>query len=132
MPGAVRDSLPGVICHMSLAMTGSPELMPLEKPRVSERAAKRSSGLFVRTSSSAPSAAMPPKPVPLKKLKDSFLDGTSSSYLEELETRYQADPKSVDKTWAAFFRNLGEQTLDALVNNMDRGINHSMFIRFFS
>eukprot|EP00210_Caulerpa_lentillifera_P004773 g4557.t1 len=47
-----------------------------------------------------------PKPVPLKKLKDSFLYGTSSAYLEELETRYNADPKSVDKTWAAFFKSL--------------------------
>lgn len=49
----------------------------------------------------------PPKPVPLPKLKDSFLDGTSSTYLEELEERYRADPKSVDKTWASFFSSLG-------------------------
>ena len=38
----------------------------------------------------------------------SFLDGTSSTYLEELEERYRADPSSVDKTWASFFRSLGE------------------------
>ena len=37
----------------------------------------------------------------------SFLDGTSSTYLEELEERYRADPSSVDKTWASFFRSLG-------------------------
>lgn len=42
----------------------------------------------------------------MRKLKDSFLYGTSSAYLEELETRYQADPKSVDKTWASFFKSL--------------------------
>jgi 2-oxoglutarate dehydrogenase N-terminus len=48
-----------------------------------------------------------PKPVPLPKLKDSFLDGTSSTYLEELEERYRADPGSVDKSWASFFRSLG-------------------------
>ncbi|KAK9823376.1 hypothetical protein WJX72_002327 [[Myrmecia] bisecta] len=47
-----------------------------------------------------------PKAVPLSKLKDSFLDGTSSTYLEELEERYRADPSSVDKTWASFFRSL--------------------------
>lgn len=60
-------------------------------------------------SSSAAQLAEAPSPVPLKKLKDSFLDGTSSTYLEELEQRYQSDPQSVDKTWASFFRNLGKE-----------------------
>jgi 2-oxoglutarate dehydrogenase complex dehydrogenase (E1) component-like enzyme len=31
------------------------------------------------------------------------------SYLEELEKRFQEDPKSVDRTWGAFFTNLSEQ-----------------------
>lgn len=48
-----------------------------------------------------------PEPVPLPKLKDSFLDGTSSTYLEELEERYRRDPGSVDRTWASFFKSLG-------------------------
>lgn len=39
-------------------------------------------------------------------MKDSFLDGTSSSYLEELEERYRVDPQSVDKTWVSFFKSL--------------------------
>eukprot|EP00887_Chlorella_sp_A99_P003603 scaffold7.g3603.t1 len=47
-----------------------------------------------------------PKPTELKKMKDSFLDGTSSSYLEELEERYRVDPQSVDKTWVSFFKSL--------------------------
>ncbi len=47
------------------------------------------------------------QPVPLSKLKDGFLDGTSSTYLEELEERFRTDPSSVDKTWASFFNNLG-------------------------
>jgi 2-oxoglutarate dehydrogenase E1 component len=47
-----------------------------------------------------------PAPVPLRKMKDSFLDGTSSSYLEELEERYREDPKSVDTSWASFFRSM--------------------------
>lgn len=50
----------------------------------------------------------PPLPVPLSKLKDSFLDGTSSTYLEELEERYRRNPSSVDKTWASFFKSMGE------------------------
>lgn len=61
-------------------------------------------------SSSAASLEPPaePKPVALSKLKDSFNDGTSISYLEELEEKYQRDPNSVDKSWATFFRNMGE------------------------
>lgn len=55
-----------------------------------------------------------PKPVPLSKLKDSFLDGTSSTYLEELEERYRVNPASVDKTWASFFKSMGKQTLSLL------------------
>lgn len=50
-----------------------------------------------------------PQPVPVSKMYDSFLDGTSSAYLEELERRYQEDPNSVDKTWAGFFRHVGAQ-----------------------
>jgi hypothetical protein len=46
--------------------------------------------------------------VPLSKLKDSFNDGTSIAYIEELEQRYKADPSSVDKTWGMFFKALGE------------------------
>lgn len=54
-----------------------------------------------------------PKAVPLAKLKDSFLDGTSSTYLEELEQKYREDPKSVDRTWASFFRSMGALRGDA-------------------
>lgn len=48
-----------------------------------------------------------PKAVPMSKMKDSFLDGTSSSYLEELEERYRDDPSSVDTSWASFFKSMG-------------------------
>lgn len=62
--------------------------------------------LLLHSSASVAQQPPAPKPVPLPKLKDSFLDGTSSTYLEELEQRYQADPRSVDKTWASFFNSL--------------------------
>ena len=62
-----------------------------------------------QTSSDAQLQQAHPQDVPMSKLKDSFLDGTSSTYLEELEERYRTDPKSVDKTWASFFRSLGQQ-----------------------
>ncbi len=48
-----------------------------------------------------------PKPVALSKLKDSFADATSVAYLEALEERFNADPSSIDKTWASFFTSLG-------------------------
>ncbi|CDP00048.1 unnamed protein product [Coffea canephora] len=46
-----------------------------------------------------------PRPVPLSKLTDSFLDGTSSVYLEELQRAWEQDPNSVDESWDNFFRN---------------------------
>ncbi|KAM3338702.1 2-oxoglutarate dehydrogenase, mitochondrial [Capsicum galapagoense] len=50
-------------------------------------------------------AAPVPRPVPLSKLTDSFLDGTSSVYLEELQRAWEQDPNSVDESWDNFFRN---------------------------
>ncbi|XP_031485503.1 uncharacterized protein LOC116254317 [Nymphaea colorata] len=46
-----------------------------------------------------------PHPVPLSRLTDSFLNGTSSVYLEELQRAWEADPSSVDESWDNFFRN---------------------------
>ncbi|KAL3521051.1 hypothetical protein ACH5RR_019200 [Cinchona calisaya] len=46
-----------------------------------------------------------PRAVPLSKLTDSFLDGTSSVYLEELQRAWEQDPNSVDESWDNFFRN---------------------------
>lgn len=54
-------------------------------------------------------AAPVPRPVPLSKLTDSFLDGTSSVYLEELQRAWEADPNSVDESWDNFFRNFTGQ-----------------------
>ncbi|XP_058109794.1 uncharacterized protein LOC131252997 [Magnolia sinica] len=51
------------------------------------------------------STAPVPRPVPLSRLTDSFLDGTSSVYLEELQRAWEADPDSVDESWDNFFRN---------------------------
>ena len=48
------------------------------------------------------------EPVPLSKMKDSFMSGTSSTYLEELEERDRSNPKSVDKSWASFFHSMGK------------------------
>lgn len=46
-----------------------------------------------------------PHSVPLSRLSDSFLDGTSSVYLEELQRAWESDPNSVDESWDIFFRN---------------------------
>ncbi|GLT89001.1 hypothetical protein SLE2022_070050 [Rubroshorea leprosula] len=50
-----------------------------------------------------------PQSVPLSRLSDSFLDGTSSVYLEELQRAWEADPTSVDESWDIFFRNFTGQ-----------------------
>ncbi|KAI3900999.1 hypothetical protein MKW92_052531 [Papaver armeniacum] len=55
--------------------------------------------------SKAASSAPVPRAVPLSRLTDSFLDGTSSVYLEELQRAWEADPSSVDESWDNFFRN---------------------------
>lgn len=55
------------------------------------------------------SAAAAPQSVPLSKLTDNFLDGTSSVYLEELQRAWEVDPKSVDASWDAFFQNFTGQ-----------------------
>ncbi|XP_002966013.2 2-oxoglutarate dehydrogenase, mitochondrial [Selaginella moellendorffii] len=46
-----------------------------------------------------------PRSIPLSRLTDNFLDGTSSVYLEELQRAWEADPRSVDESWDNFFRN---------------------------
>ncbi|KAL1323089.1 hypothetical protein HN51_068117 [Arachis hypogaea] len=52
-----------------------------------------------------------PSPVPLSRLTDSFLYGSSSTYLEELQKAWEADPSSVDESWDIFFRNyIGHDT----------------------
>ncbi|KAL3629978.1 hypothetical protein CASFOL_026290 [Castilleja foliolosa] len=51
-----------------------------------------------------------PRPVPLSRLTDSFLDGTSSVYLEELQRAWEQDPNSVDESWDNFFRNFVGQS----------------------
>lgn len=53
--------------------------------------------------------AAAPMSVPLSKLTDNFLDGTSSVYLEELQRAWEVDPKSVDESWDTFFRNFTGQ-----------------------
>lgn len=50
-------------------------------------------------------AAPAPRPVPLSRLTDNFLDGSSSVYLEELQRAWEADPNNVDESWDNFFRN---------------------------
>jgi 2-oxoglutarate dehydrogenase E1 component len=42
----------------------------------------------------------------------SFLQGANAEYVEQLYARYSDDPGSVDATWAAFFRSLGDGERD--------------------
>ncbi len=43
----------------------------------------------------------------------SFLQGHNAEYVEQLQARFASDPNSVDPTWAAFFRELGDTEVDA-------------------
>ncbi|MGB3317178.1 MAG: 2-oxoglutarate dehydrogenase E1 component [Albidovulum sp.] len=42
----------------------------------------------------------------------SFLQGANAEYVEQLYARFASDPASVDATWAAFFRSLGDAEND--------------------
>ncbi|MCX8508492.1 MAG: 2-oxoglutarate dehydrogenase E1 component, partial [Rhodobacteraceae bacterium] len=42
----------------------------------------------------------------------SFLQGANGAYVEQMYARFAADPQSVDSTWAAFFRSLGDNERD--------------------
>ncbi|KAJ1435522.1 Transketolase-like, pyrimidine-binding domain [Sesbania bispinosa] len=64
-----------------------------------------SRGFHTTVYKSKEQAAPVPRAVPLSRLTDSFLDGTSSVYLEELQRAWEADPNSVDESWDNFFRN---------------------------
>src|SRR5712672_1849333 len=42
----------------------------------------------------------------------SFLYGSNAPYIEDLQARYEADPKSVDAEWQAFFASLKDNAAD--------------------
>ena len=44
----------------------------------------------------------------------SFLYGSNARYIEDLYARYEADPRSVDGEWQAFFQSLKDDTADVL------------------
>src|SRR5271170_4068030 len=46
----------------------------------------------------------------------SFLYGGNAPYIEDLYARYEADPKSVDGEWEAFFQSLKDNTRDVAEN----------------
>ena len=49
-------------------------------------------------------------------LLSSFLYGGNASYIEDLYTRFKADPKSVDPTWASYFGRLEDTAGDVRKN----------------
>jgi len=46
----------------------------------------------------------------------SFLQGQNGEYIEQLQARYARDPESVDASWQAFFRGLGDADSDVVKN----------------
>jgi len=47
-------------------------------------------------------------------MSDSFIDGTSAAYLEELERQFEKDPSAVPRSWASYLNALGSTSPDAL------------------
>src|SRR5262245_21985833 len=45
--------------------------------------------------------------------RTSFLYGGNAAYIEDLQSRYQADPNSVNAEWQAFFQSLKDSLSDA-------------------
>src|SRR5882724_4428980 len=61
--------------------------------------------------------------------RTSFLYGGNAAYVEQLHSRYQADPSSVDGEWRAFFESLKDDRADVLKNasgpSWQRAIPHA-------
>src|SRR5882724_10388661 len=61
--------------------------------------------------------------------RTSFLYGGNAAYVEQLHSRYQADPSSVDGEWRAFFESLKDDRADVLKNasgpSWQRAISHA-------
>jgi 2-oxoglutarate dehydrogenase E1 component len=51
-------------------------------------------------------AATKPQSVPLRNLSETFLDGTSANYVEEMYDQWLKDPASVHSSWASYFKNV--------------------------
>ena len=49
-------------------------------------------------------------------LLSSFLYGGNADYIEDLYSRYKADPKSIDATWASYFGRLEDSSADVKKN----------------
>ena len=49
-------------------------------------------------------------------LKTSFLYGGNATYLEDLQSKFEQDPASVDSGWRSFFAGLKEERGDAIKN----------------
>ena len=48
--------------------------------------------------------------------RTSFLYGGNAAYVEQLHSRYEADPASVDAEWRAFFESLKDDRADVIKN----------------
>lgn len=44
--------------------------------------------------------------VPLRQFADTFMEGTSSTYIEDMFRSWSHDPTSVHSSWASYFKNL--------------------------
>jgi len=52
------------------------------------------------------SFASTPQSVPMSNLSESFLDGTSANYVEQMYIQWNKDPSSVHSSWSSYFSNV--------------------------
>eukprot|EP01114_Cavostelium_apophysatum_P002869 TRINITY_DN1256_c0_g1_i1.p1 TRINITY_DN1256_c0_g1~~TRINITY_DN1256_c0_g1_i1.p1 ORF type:complete len:1024 (+),score=305.35 TRINITY_DN1256_c0_g1_i1:177-3248(+) len=52
------------------------------------------------------SSAAVPQSVPLSRLSENFIDGTSANYVEQMYQAWSKDKSSVHASWAAYFSNM--------------------------
>ncbi|GAM19736.1 hypothetical protein SAMD00019534_029110 [Acytostelium subglobosum LB1] len=57
-----------------------------------------------------PGSPLTNQPKSRKELSESFLDGTSSNYVEDMYNSWKSDPSSVHNSWASFFQSADMET----------------------
>ncbi|KAG6554594.1 hypothetical protein Mapa_003612 [Marchantia paleacea] len=86
------------------------ELQPSESIQTKQFHSNDQMSIQAAAPATVPAPTPATRSVPLSHLKDNFLDGTSSNFLEELQRTWEQDPSSVDESWQVFFRNFAGQS----------------------
>ncbi len=67
---------------------------------------RHAGALSTSRSLATPSTSSTPQPVSLKRLSESFLDGTSATYIDDMYLVWKKDPSKVHASWDSYFRSV--------------------------